>query len=137
MLEILPIFNFNSVEDPVKTEETIYKQLCAAQNDISTDYTYVAFPLAFSINKQGIPYTQHIIDRTCEQHRDKKLFFVCQHILVNKLNFHGHLVFTPHATILDSFIPIPHYSCNYDLSKVKKWEERKYTFRWVICHSSC
>ena len=51
--------------------------------------------------------------------------------MVNKLNFHGHLVFTPHATILDSFVPIPHYSCAYDLSKVKKWEDRKYTYSFM------
>jgi len=51
--------------------------------------------------------------------------------LVDRLNFHGNLVFTPHATLLDSFIPIPHYSCNYDTSFSRPWNEREYKFSFM------
>jgi len=130
-MNIIYIKNFNSVDDPVKTEETINTQLIREADKIQTDYTYVSLPLAWNINKVGVRNTQRILDDVCNTHSDKKLFFVCQHILVNKLNFHGHLVFTPHATLLDSYIPIPHYSCTYDLSLVKPWKERKYKFSFM------
>jgi len=125
------IMNFDDVNDPVKTEETIFNQLWELKDTINTDYVYVVFPWAFSINHHGIVHTQKLIDQICTQHCDKKMFFVCQHILVNKLNFHGNLVFTPHATILDSYVPIPHYSCNYELELVKPWDEREYEFSFI------
>ena len=78
-----------------------------------------------------IQQTQNIIDRICRQYHNKKLFFVCQHILVTNLNFHNNLVFTPHATILDSHVPIPHYSCNYNIEYSKPWSERKYTYSFM------
>lgn len=131
MLEIIEIQNFDLVDDPVKTEEAIYNQLKSRYAKINTDYVYVAFPIAFSINKIGLFRTQTIIDRVCRENKGKKLFFVCQHILVNKLNFYNNTVFTPHATILDTFIPIPHYSCTYDLNKIKPWEEREYLFSFA------
>ena len=131
MLDIITVSDFKSASDPVRTEETIYKQLVSNKNKIDSIYSYVALPLAETINSRGLPVTQKLIDSICENYKDKKLFFVCQHILVRALNFHDHLVFTPHATILDSFIPIPHYSCNYDLNYVKPWEERKYLFSFM------
>ena len=131
MLEIIHIGDFKLVDDPVKTEETIYNQLLKNKTTINSSYAYVAFPLAYSINTQGVQQTQLVIDNICKQHQDKKLFFVCLHILVNKLNFYGNLVFTPHATILDSYIPIPHYSCNYDTNYSKPWGERKYTYSFM------
>mgnify|MGYP003111961291 CR=1 FL=1 len=132
MLDILEVQNFDLVTDPVKTEEMIYNQLHKFKDSIKTDYTYVAFPLAFSINNNGLPYTQNIINNICAQNQNKKIFFVCQHILVNKLFFpNNSLVFTPHATILDSHIPIPHYACNYDLKYAKPWAERKYDYSFV------
>lgn len=130
-MKILHISDFSEVTDPVKTEETINKQLIQLSSEINTDYTYASIPLAYFINTLGINKTQNIVNQICEENKNKKLFFVCQHILVNKINFHGNLVFTPHATILDSFLPIPHYSCNYNLNYCKKWEERKYLFSFM------
>lgn len=126
-MKIKIIKNFDDVTDPVKTEFTIFNQLI--KNEINTNYTYIAFPIADSINKNGIIYTQKIIDDICIN--EKKPFFVCQHILVNKLNFHNNLVFTPHATKQDNYMPIPHYSCNFDVSYVKPWQERKYNFSFM------
>ena len=65
MLEIIELQNFDLVDDPVKTEETIYEQLCQNKEKIITDYTYVALPLAFSINKIGLFRTQETIDNIC------------------------------------------------------------------------
>ena len=132
MLDILQIKDFDLVSDPVKTEEIIYNQLCRLKDSINTDYTYVAFPLADSINNNGLLYTQDIINKVCSENKNKKLFFVCQHILVNKLKFRdNNLVFTPHATMLDSHIPLPHYSCNYNLEHIKPWSKREYDYSFV------
>jgi hypothetical protein len=130
-MNILYIKDFSNVDDPIKTEETINFQLIREAAKIDTDYNFVSMPLAWNINKIGLLNTQKIINDVCSTHSGKKLFFVCQHILVNKLNFHGHLVFTPHATLLDSYIPIPHYSCNYDLDLVKPWNDREYEFSFM------
>lgn len=131
MLEIYEVEKFDIVDDPVKTEESIYEQLCSMKQRIDTDYTYVAMPLAWYINTRGIAWTQQLINNICEQLKQKKLFFVCQHIQVKNLNFNGQMVFTPHATVFDSFMPIPHYACSYDTSLIKPWADRKYTFSFV------
>ena len=122
---------FEDVTDPVKTEHTIFEQISKLSSTLKTDYVYVAMPIADSINKVGLSNTQLIINNVCFQHQEKKLFFVCQHIQVCNLNFHGNLVFTPHATTLDSFMPIPHYSCNYDTSFSRPWNEREYKFSFM------
>jgi hypothetical protein len=131
MLQIHQVQNFDAVDDPVKTEETIYNQLRANKDQIHTDYVYVAMPLAWYINHKGLNWTQAIINKICHELKERKLFFVCQHIQVKHLNFNGHAVFTPHATITDSYIPIPHYACSYDTSLSKRWEDRKYTFSFM------
>lgn len=131
MLNIFEVENFNNVNDPVKTEETIYNQLHHRKEKISSDYVYVAMPIAWHINTKGIIQTQQVIDEVCKKLKGKKLFFVCQHIQVSNLNFNGHMVFTPHATIMDNYLPIPHFSCNYDVSMIKPWSERQYLFSFV------
>ena len=130
-MEIIQVKGFENISDPVKTEHTIFEQISRLSSTLKTDYVYVAMPIADFINKIGLPNTQLIINNVCSQHQEKKLFFVCQHIQVCNLNFRGNLVFTPHATILDSFVPIPHYSCTYDLDLVKPWDEREYEFSFV------
>jgi len=131
MLEIITVGDFDTVTDPVRTEETIFRQLSSNREQISCDYTYMALPLAHTINLRGLDFTQKLIDSICREFGRTKLFFVCQHILVKNLNFHDHLVFTPHATIMDPFVSIPHYACSYDLSMVKPWGEREYEFSFV------
>ena len=130
-MEFLDIERFDKVDDPVKTEQQISEQMRLLAGKISLDFSYVSIPLAWNINNIGILNTQRKLDEICSSNSHKKLFFVCQHILVNKLNFHGNDVFTPHATILNSFNAIPHYSCTYDTSKAKPWPERKYNFSFM------
>ncbi len=49
---------FDTVDDPVKTEEFIYNQL----KNIDLEIPYVALPIAYTINKFGIKETQKIIN---------------------------------------------------------------------------
>ncbi len=130
-MEYIVIESFDHVTDPVKTEQTISEQLIKRSKDIKTDKIYISFPIAWNLNNKGIGYTQNVINSICEKYKNKNIFFVCQHILVNNLNFHNNLVFTPHATILDPYVAIPHYTCNYDLNYVKPWNEREYLFSFV------
>lgn len=130
-MRIAEIESFSNAPDPVRTEETISRQLMERYNQIDSAYTYVSLPLAWNINNRGIAPTQRLIDEICFNLSSEKLFFVCQHILVDQLEFHGNLVFTPHATALDAFVPIPHYSCNYDPQRAKAWEDRQYTFSFM------
>ena len=130
-MTVVVVEDFSKVDDPVKTEEIISEQLIRKAESIDSDYVYVSFPLAWNINKNGLRYTQNRIDTICRNLAGLKLFFICQHILVNRLNFQGNLVFTPHATFSDSFMPLPHHSCTYDLDFVKPWDEREYVFSFM------
>ena len=130
-METIIVKNFDDVDDPVKTEHILFEQLTKLSGKVKTDFAYVAMPIADLINKTGIANTQSRIADVCESNKDKKLFFVCQHIQVDKLNFYGHLVFTPHSTIFDSYVPIPHYACNYDSVYSKPWNEREYDFSFM------
>tara|TARA_R110002020_G_scaffold72542_5_gene186648 strand:+ start:5346 stop:6152 length:807 start_codon:yes stop_codon:yes gene_type:complete len=127
----LYVKGFDDVDDPVRTEEQIYRQLSKTSDKDNIGYSYVVMPIADMINKSGVKNTQNIINDVCEAHNKEKLIFVCQHIQVCNLYFHDNLVFTPHATMFDSYIPIPHYSCNYDLEYSKPWEEREYDFSFM------
>ena len=82
--------DFENCIDPVKTEEVIFFNLKNdSQNIIYKDYIYIVFPIAESINYYGIDHTQTLINSICKTFKGEKLFFVCQHILVNKLNFYN------------------------------------------------
>jgi protein involved in ribonucleotide reduction len=130
-MKIIDYISFENVKDFVKTEEIISSQLKSMKKEINTDYVYVSMPIADAINKQGVAHTQRMIDQICKENNKEKLFFVCQHILVNNLNFNNNLVFTPHATLYDNYIPIPHYSCNFDINFIKPWNKRKYDFSFM------
>lgn len=118
---------FDEVDDPVKTEELIYHQL----KNIDLKIPYVALPIAYTINKFGLIETQKIINEIEIKYPFKKLF-VCQHILVNKLNFKNNIVFTPHTEKNDNFFFIPHFNPNYyEKPNIKKIEERKYKMSFL------
>jgi len=130
-LKILRIKDFSDVTDPVKTEHTISNQLIERQSEIDSDYAYAMIPLADIINKYGLGAAQKVISYAHSLHDPAKIFFVCQHILVRGLHFGESLVFTPHATKLDDYIAIPHYSCTYDLKEAKPWGDRKYDYSFM------
>jgi len=126
MIEI-PNHTFESVIDPIKTEETIYHQI----KDLSLKYQYVALPIAYSINSLGVERTQSLIDQINLSYHEKKIF-VCQHIYVNRINFGNNLVFTPHTEFGDPYYFIPHYNPIYHTKGDKKpIGERGYEFSFV------
>jgi glycosyltransferase involved in cell wall biosynthesis len=129
-IRILLIQDFSICDDPVKTEEEIFNQI--KDRTILTDYVYVVFPIAFLLNKYGVPFAQQVIDKACSELGNNKAFFVCQHIKVSELDFHGHLVFTPHATEMNGYEAIPHYSANViDKPSVKSFFERDYEMSFL------
>jgi hypothetical protein len=76
------------------------------------DIPYVGIPLAHMINTFGVEKTQAAIDEIESNHPFEKIF-VCQHILVNKLNFGSNLVFTPHTERGDGRFFLPHFNPIY------------------------
>ena len=119
--------NFSEVNDPIKTEETIYNRI----KDTELSVEYVGVPLAYSINTFGVEKTQSIIDDINIKNPNKK-FFVCQHIYVNRLNFGDNLVFTPHTEESDNYLFIPHYNPIYDRPpERKKFLDRDFKFSFI------
>lgn len=98
---------FDSEKDPIKTERVIFEHFNKSNN--SNLPPYVALPIAYAINKFGLSSAQSLINKVNAENKSKKIF-VCQHILVNKLNFGDNFVFTPHTVTTDSFNFIPHYN---------------------------
>lgn len=119
--------SFNQVEDPIRTEETIFNQL----KDVDLGLPLVSLPIAFSINKFGVPSTQQMIDEIERKEKCKKIY-VCQHILVNKLEFGENLVFTPHTLEEDSYNFVPHYNPAFQEKRTfKKISERNFNFSFM------
>ena len=116
-MRFLKLYDWKT-NDPVKTEETILSNL--KKESISSNFLVADYHWADSINKNGIQYTQKKIDDHVFAAKGKKIIFICQHISAKNLNWHNSLVFSPHATINDNFIPIPHYSCFYSENSLKK-----------------
>lgn len=110
--------DYEKSDDPVKTEELIFNQI--QERVIDTDYVFAAFPMAWLINNKGLSYVQGMINKLEQKYGNEKLFYVCQHIQVENLNFHGKLVFTPHATKMDNFVAIPHFAASVCPEKYRK-----------------
>jgi hypothetical protein len=138
-IQVLNIENFDKCDDLVKTEELIASQIEEGKNKEHSDYSYfgqylyVKFPIAWTINKFGNFKCQQIIDSVCKEKYDKKLFFVCQHIQVKNLNFHGNIVFSPHATCLDKYTPVPHHAATVNENYSLPFSERKNLMSFVGC----
>lgn len=110
----------------IPTEETIFKLLKEKKDKISDKYELMPYPLANLINNFGVNVTNNIIKNL---KTDKIRVFVCQHILVDKLNFEdSDIVFTPHSFLGDKFHSIPHYALNYDEKYIKQNKKRLFSF---------
>lgn len=93
--------------DPVRTEYTIYKNLKYMN---IPQYILVNVAIADLLNI-STDKAQSVIDEiTGKQNRN--YIFICQHIRVNEIEWYGNIVCTPHSTIYDNFISIPHYTIN-------------------------
>jgi len=128
-MNLFNVPNLGVPNDPVPTEKTLIEQL--AQQDIP-GYTLVVMNTVKIFNTVN---PQYIIDQITER-QDKKLIFVCQHINVGQINWYGNIVCTPHATVNDYFISVPHYAVNFkDVKKVPSMTEtengKKYFFSFL------
>ena len=116
--------------DPVKTEQNIQESLFSILDDLPNDLNYVNIPIAQTINKYGVHVAQQVIDDIEAKYKGVKKF-VCQHILVNKLNFYDNIVFTPHAIFSDNRICIPHYNSFFDRDDAIDYNKRKYKTSFI------
>lgn len=119
--------DFDQVDDPIKTEETIFHQL----KNSNLRVPMVAFPIAYSINRLGISQTQKIIEEIEKKEKYTKVY-VCQHILVRELNFGDNIVFTPHVIEGEKYNFIPHYNPIFHLKdNFTKTSLRKHEFSFM------
>jgi len=123
-------WSFEQSKDPVATEETVSKKLNNIIEELSDDFNYVELPICWLLNNKGVEFTQQVLDQIEERIKDTKIY-VCQHILVNRLNFHDNVVYTPHATSKDNFRVIPHYNPCVEKHNYIPVENRKYHFSFM------
>lgn len=96
-------------------------------NALSDDYTLCGLPLTHMINTSGVPFAQSEINKA---RIEGKKVFVCQHILVDKLKFdENSIVATPHASLANDFISIPHFPVNINRAMMK--EDRSMLFSFM------
>lgn len=120
-------FTFEDVNDPIRTEQTIYEQI--KNKDLGLEY--VGVPLAHSINTFGLEKTQRMIDGINYRHPHKKIY-VCQHIFVKSLNFGENIIFTPHTLESDDYHFIPHFNPIYSNPPGRlKFNEKKFRFSFI------
>jgi len=116
--------------DPVKTEQNIQESLFNNIEQLPEDLNYVNVPIAQTINKYGLHVTQQIIDDIEAKYKGVKKF-VCQHILVDRLNFYNNVVFTPHAVSSDNKVCIPHYNGVFNKEDIVRYNKRKYITSFI------
>jgi len=109
-MKILRIHDFYWA-DAVNTEEAILANLGNASLYINSNFFVAYYSWSSSINNSGLAATQQMIREFQNRVKDSaKLIFVCQHILVDRLDWGASIVFTPHSTYKNGFQPIAHYS---------------------------
>ena len=123
-MKFIKYFEFEN-NDPVRTEENLISSL--KLNKIDSKFIIADCNFAYLINTKGLEYTQEVINKYVNH---KNIVFICQHILGYKLNWGHGLVFSPHASLNDNFIPISHYSINYN-KDIIPFEKRKLTCSFV------
>ena len=130
-MNISELSDFSNCNDLVRTEEIIWSNLEKANPEIDPLYVFLKFPFADFINKRGTHYVQKLINEHCNKDPKSIFVFICQHIKICEIKFpKNSIVFTPHATIKDSYISIPHAS-PFDLFNIKPIDCRKFDFCFV------
>ena len=122
------IRKFNNIQfcPYIPTEETIFRKMEKDSNLASDDYELICLPLAHLINTIGVAQTNAILNSV---RSDRIRVFVCQHIYVDQLSFDKNdIVFTPHSSVNDKFITIPHYAVSVDSSKILDVKDIKFSF---------
>ena len=111
--------------DPyIPTEENMFLKL-KSNSEIDDSWTLHKIPFAHVINKKGVHYAQLLINSL---NQDENKILVCQHIFADKLKVDKNTVLcSPHATINDKIISIPHYPVNVSIEE----KERDLLFSFV------
>lgn len=110
----------------IDTEKDVIKCIVDKKDMISNEYELMPYPLAHWINTIGVDKTNSKISKLSTS---RTRIFVCQHILVDKLMFSSNdLIFTPHSSINDKFISIPHKAVNYNKEYISTKKTRKFSF---------
>ena len=109
--------NYPQIHDHVPTEDVIINGLLENKDAIPNEYTLVVCNWAKCINALGLELTQKKLFEVQNTILSSglalnKTIFVCQHILGESLEWNSSLVFSPHATEGNKFIPIPHLAVN-------------------------
>tara|TARA_B100000287_G_C20605030_1_gene769686 strand:- start:346 stop:1185 length:840 start_codon:yes stop_codon:yes gene_type:complete len=125
---------FESCDDPVRTEEIINLNLLKNLNNVSDDYVYFSFPLAWGINNFGLEQVQSLLNQINNSLKEK-IVYVCQHIQVKNLDFGDNIVFTPHSTVFDKFLSIPHHAPN-KTNKIIDFKDREIEMSFVGSYST-
>jgi hypothetical protein len=123
---------FKQVTDPVATCQTICNNILNDKN-APENLNYVDLPLAFLLNNKGVPGTQKILNELEKKYPNVQKKYVCQHILVNKLNFFNNKVYTPHTLYTDNNIVIPHYNPTINEKDYIPLDKRIYKLSFVGC----
>lgn len=124
----MKIKKFNNIQfcPYIPTEETIFRKMEKDSNMVSDNYELICLPLAHLINTIGVSQTNSLLNSVKS---DRIRVFVCQHIFVNRLKFkENDIVFTPHSSVNDRFITIPHYAVSVDSSKISDKKDIKFSF---------
>jgi len=116
--------------DMVKTEENIRDNILKNIDSLPVEFNYVNIPIAQTINKYGVGRIQQVID-DIEQKYPVTKRYVCQHILVDKINFYNNTIFTPHTLQQDAKICIPHYNNVITKNNFINPEKRKYKTTFI------
>lgn len=112
--------------DRVPTEKTIFRLLNRDKDKISDKYELIQQPLAWLLNKDGVPATNKAINNVKST---GIRVFICQHVLVDKLQFRKNdVVFTTHATTANKYEAIPFYTVNADPKLVSASKKYKFSF---------
>lgn len=134
-MKFLHLVDFQHV-DPVRTEETVINNLKKTMFSLETKFVVADYAWAYSINRHGIDYTQDVVNMFLSRVSDQStLIFICQHILVERLDWGGSVVFTPHSANSNRFHPIAHFSVSISTSNLL-FNDRNILASFVGCNST-
>jgi hypothetical protein len=110
----------------IDTEKNIIQSIKDNSIVISDDYELMPYPLSHWINSFGVHSVNKVL---LDLQSNKKRIFICQHNFVGQLEFlPTDLVFTPHSSLDDNFISIPHIAINWNKKYIKDKKKYKFSF---------
>jgi hypothetical protein len=110
----------------INTEEITLQLLERDRDKVSDEFELFYLPLAHFINTVGLIKTNSVL-HYLKSNRIR--VFVCQHVSVANLHFRpSDIVFTPHASVGDSFISIPHAPAYVNRTLIREPKDFLFSF---------